>query len=315
VDALLRALFEGLGRHGAPVLAVGIFVGLALPRLADVVRPLLVPAIALGFVVALSRVDLRRLRRLAESPRTTLLLFAWLLFGAPAAMALAMEALAAPAVWRDLAVVHAAAPPVMASGAIALLLGLEVELAVLATTAATLLAPLSLALVLERGTGLDHTLFAPELALRLALFLAVCHLAAWGLRRWLGPLGLLANARLLDGFAVLGLLVFALAVMAGVGDRLREQPAAGLELLGLAFAVNVVLQALGTLLFAHHGLRVALTTGLLSGNGNLALVVAGLGNATPPDLALYVALAQFPVFLLPALQAPVYRRITRPPEE
>ncbi|GBD41912.1 hypothetical protein HRbin39_01299 [bacterium HR39] len=229
-------------------------------------------------------------------------------------MALLADVLGLPSVARDLLVVHAAAPPVTASGAIALLLGLEVELAVLATTAATLLAPLTLALVLERGTGLDLALSAPELALRLAVLLGVCHLAAWALRRRVGPLGLLANARLLDGVAVVGLLVFALAVMDGVAERLRLEPARGVDLLLFAFAANAGLQVLGALLFAHRGARTALTVGLLSGNGNLALVIAGLGESAPAVLALYVALGQFPVYLLPALQAPLYRRLLGPPD-
>jgi len=301
-------VLERLARHGAPALAAGIFLGLALPELAAALRPLLVPAIAVSFVVALARVDPGRLRALARTPRTTLPLLSWLLLGAPALVMFVTERPEVPPALGDALLLHAAAPPVMASSALALLLGLEVELAVLATTAATLLAPLTLALVVH-AAGIEVAVAAPELALRLALLLAVCGLLGAWLRRRLGPLGLLAHARRLDGAAVAGLLVFAVAVMDGVRGRLAADPGAFLGLLAAAFALNLGLQLAGALLFAHHGRRTALTVGLLSGNTNLGLVMAGLADVAPPTLALYVALAQFPVYLLPALLLPLCRRL------
>ncbi len=302
----MAALLALMGRHALPALALGVFLGLLWPQLAALARPLLVPAIAVSFALALARVDPTRLRALARRPRTTLPLLLWLLLGAPAAVSLLLtDTTTGPALTAAL-LLHAAAPPVMASGALALLMGLEVELAVLTTTAATLLAPASLALVV-RLAGLDLALAPAMLALRLALLLALCWLGGWLLRRWLGPLGLLARARELDGLAVLALLVFALGVMDGVRADLAAAPDRFLITLMAAFGLNLALQLTGALLFAHHGARTALTVGLLSGCTNLGLVLAGLADVAPPSFALYVALSQFPIYLLPALLAPLYR--------
>ena len=42
-----------LGQHGGAVIAVGVFLGLLLPPLASLLRPLLVPAILGPFLIAL----------------------------------------------------------------------------------------------------------------------------------------------------------------------------------------------------------------------------------------------------------------------
>jgi hypothetical protein len=63
VFAVVRG-FKGLawlGRHGGAVIAIGVFLGLLVPPLASLFRPLLVPAILTPFLIALLRIDWRRL--------------------------------------------------------------------------------------------------------------------------------------------------------------------------------------------------------------------------------------------------------------
>ena len=51
--------------------------------------------------------------------------------------------------------------------------------------------------------------------------------------------------------------------------------------------------------------------GLLSGNRNLALLLAVLVDRAEFDVLLFFAVGQFPIFVLPAVLAPVYRRIAQ----
>jgi BASS family bile acid:Na+ symporter len=62
--------------------------------------------------------------------------------------------------------------------------------------------------------------------------------------------------------------------------------------------------------FGWLGRSSALTVGLVGGNKNMAVVWASLGAAAnSPDLLLYFACAQLPIYLLPAALAPIYRRL------
>ena len=78
-----------------------------------------------------------------------------------------------------------------------------------------------------------------------------------------------------------------------------------------AFTVNLALQAIGAAVFWRAGRAQALTVGLLSGNRNLALLLAVLVDRAEFDVLLFFAVGQFPIFVLPAVLAPVYRRIAQ----
>ena len=49
--------------------------------------------------------------------------------------------------------------------------------------------------------------------------------------------------------------------------------------------------------------------GLVTGNCNMGLLLAALPRGADPDVALYFAVAQLPMYMLPALVAPLYRRL------
>lgn len=149
---------------------------------------------------------------------------------------------------------------------------------------------------------------------RLALLIGGCFFAAILLRRLL-PFGFtVRHTNLLDGLAVVGLLVFAIAVMDGVSALLADHPRRVLTYAAAVFGLNVGLQLLGTLAFLPRGLRTALTLGLTSGNGNLGLLLAALGDQASPEFQLFVAVAQFPIYLLPMVQRRLYRRLLPPGE-
>ena len=75
-----------------------------------------------------------------------------------------------------------------------------------------------------------------------------------------------------------------------------------------AFAANILLQLLGTGVAAAMGRRSALTVGFASGNRNMDLLLAVLPADSAPDLLLFFALAQLPIYILPAVLGPAYRR-------
>ena len=156
-----------LGRHGSSVIALGVFVGLAIPPFAALLKPLLVPAIVGPFLVALIRLDWRQLTGHLSQPATTALAVLWLLVLSPLLVHALAGALALAPALHDGMVLMAAAPPLMASGALALMLGLDVALAVVVTTLATALLPLTVPAIALHLLGIEIDIALGTLMLRL----------------------------------------------------------------------------------------------------------------------------------------------------
>jgi BASS family bile acid:Na+ symporter len=51
-----------------------------------------------------------------------------------------------------------------------------------------------------------------------------------------------------------------------------------------------------------------LTLGLCSGNANLGLLLAAMADRAAVELFVFVAVAQLPIYTLPVIQRPLYRR-------
>lgn len=294
-----------LGRHAAPCIAAGVFLGLLVPPLASLLRPWLVPAIILPFIVALLRLDLAALRSDLAHPLVPLLATGWVLIGAPVLVALGV--VLAPGPLDAALVTTAACAPLMATGALALLLGLDVGLAVLVTVVATALVPLTLPPLAFALAGLDVALQPMQLTGRLLLLILPSFLIAAAVRRLLGEPRLDRLAQPLSGLAVIGLVGFAIGIMDGVAAKLASDPPFVLACLALATLLNIGLQAVGYMLFGACGRPRALTIGLVSGNNNLGLVIAAMADRAPESLLIWVAMAQFPIYLLPLLQRQLYK--------
>ena len=298
-----------IGRQSSPLFFVAVFAGVLLPPLARLLQPLLLPAILLPFVVALVRLDLAALGRQARRPWLALGLVLWSLVGCPFLVALVLQSLPLDPDIAALLVTTAACAPLMASGALALLLGLDVALALLVVVPATALVPFTVPPLALGLAGIAIDLPAAALALRLALMVLGSAALAALVRRWLGPERLVTARPGLDGLAVLGFVVFAVGVMDGFTMTALARPALVGGIVVAVFALNLGLQAITVLvLLPFLPLRTALTAGLVAGNNNLGLILAAVIDTAPPAMLIFVATAQFPIYLLPIVQRPLYRR-------
>lgn len=298
-----------MGRHASLLFLVGVLAGVVAPPAARLLQPLLLPAILLPFVIALLRLEPAALLRHARRPALAIGLVAWSLVGSPLLVAIALRPLDVAPDIAALMVATAACAPLMASGALALLLGLDVALALVVVVPATALVPFTVPPMALWLAGLAIDLPATELALRLALLVGFSAAVAVAVRRWAGPRRLAAARPMLDGLAVLGFVVFAIGVMDGFTATALADPRLVAQIVAAVFALNLGLQALTTAALAPFlPLRAALTAGLVAGNNNLGLVLAAVVDTAPPVMLLYVAAAQFPIYLLPILQRPLYRR-------
>ncbi len=298
-----------LGGHATWVLFVGVFLGLALPDLASLARPLLAPAVVVLLTASLVRVDWQVLLSHLRRPWLTALVTAWLLVGSPLLTAGLLVHSPMPGSLVTALVLMAAAPPILSASPIAIILGLDGALALVVGLAATMLAPLTVPPLALALLGLELEIGVADFMLRLCIIVAVSFVAAFVIRRTIGRERLPQMAAHIDGVVVIVMLIFAVAIMDGVTATLLTQPATvGLWLL-TAFIANPALQIAGALAFFWLGRRRALTVGLVSGNCNMGLLLAAFPAGTDFEVVLYFAVAQLPMYMLPAVLLPLYRRL------
>ena len=309
----LHRVFDYLGQHATLFLAGGVLLGLLVPPLAALAHPLLIPGLLIPLVIALLRLDWGALAAYARRPGLVALIAAGLLLASPLAMWLALKLFSLPPALAQGLTLMAAASPIVSCAAISLILGLDAALAVVVIVVTTALIPFSLPTVALALLGLKIDIDLHVFMLRLALMVGGAFAAALVLRRVVPRHKLQANARMLDGASVATLVIFALAIMHGVSAVALARPGYVLLVTLAAFIANIVLQCLGTLAALRLGMRSALTVGLMTGNCNMGLVMVALADKADFNVIVFFAMAQIPMYMLPALLSPVYRRLLAAP--
>jgi len=303
-----------IGRHATRFMAGGLLLGILVPPLAALAKPLLIPTLLIPLTLALVRLDWRAMAAYRHRSLVVAALLGWLLGVSPLLVWLLTSALHAygmPDALRQALVLMAASSPIVSSVAIALIVGLDATLAIVAVLLATALVPLTLPAVALALLGLDLDIGLAAFMGRLGLLVGSAFAAAWVIRRLVPAPALAARTELLDGLTVVNLLLFGLAIMDGVTAYALARPAYVAGATTAAFAFNLLLQGAGLVVFRQLGLRGALTAGLLSGNCNVGLVLVALQGRASFDITVFFALAQIPMYVLPAVLEPIYRRLLR----
>lgn len=305
-------LLAATGRQGTRAVAASVFLGLAVPPLASAAKPLLVPCVLALLVMSFMRTDVRQLGNV----RNALLLagaLVWIMGILPAALGLIVSHVLPPSdngVMLAL-VLQAAAPPIMSTPAFAVLLGIEASVSLGIMLLALCIVPFSAPLMVSSFTDGALSLDGLDLALRLGGVLAVSTAGGFGLRAILGTRRIAHYNDHLNGVNVLLLLVLAVAFMDGVTLRFLAEPMLVIGIAALAAGVSLLAFAATFLLFRRAGGGQDLMLGFAAGNRNLGLLVAATGGLLPDTTWLYVALAQFPIYLLPYLLRPLANRLLR----
>lgn len=306
-------LLAAIGRQGTRAVAASIFLGLAVPPLASAAKPLLVPCVVVLLVLSFMRTDVRQLGNVRQAVLLGAALV-WVMGVLPAVLGLVVNHVLPPSdngVMLAL-VLQAAAPPIMSTPAFAALLCIEpavsLGLMLLALCVTPFIAPLMVSAFTDGALALNGF----DLALRLGILLSVTTGVGFGLRALLGTGRLARWNDHFNGINVLVLLVLAVAFMDGVTYRFLADPALVLTIALVAAGVTLVAFCATFLLFRRVGEGQDLMLAFAAGNRNLGLLVAATGGLLPDTTWLYVALAQFPIYLLPYLLRPLAARLLRP---
>ncbi len=305
---LLRFL-EHSARHGPALLAAGIFAGLLVPPLAALFRDVITLVVAALMTLVMLRVDFARVGAVLRRPAVVAAVLALLLLVTPVLAYAVATAAGLPGVLAAGLVLMATGCAATSSPAFARLVGLDGEVSFVIAILSTLLVPFTAPPLALGLLGIDLAISVGELMVRLALVVALPLVVSLVIRRVVGRARLERAGRGVDGAVVWLVVFYGFGVMDGMLARLLADPGWVLAGLALAFGGSAVLNIVTAGLMWWAGRGVALASGLLSGNRNMALYLAVLPAGTDPGLLLFFALCQFPLFLSPFLLKPVYARI------
>lgn len=298
-----------MARHGGLLLAACIFVGVAAPPLAALLRETLTVTVAGLMTLVLLRIDLAQVLGYLRRPLMVAALLAWLLIACPLIAYALVRAAGLDGPLGAALVIMATGCAATSSPAFARLVGLDASISLVVAVLSTLLVPFTAPPLALGLMGIDLAISVGALMGRLALIVGVPLLIALAIRRVVPPQRLSGWSGMVDGTVVLLLVMYGIGVMDGMQAKLLAEPAWIAGGLALAFLGNVGLNAATALAFLPAGRRVALAAGLLSGNRNMALYLAVLPAATDSRILLFFALCQFPLFLSPFLLRPLYDRL------
>ncbi len=305
---ILIRFLNAMTARATLVLPCSVAIGLLLPDLANLFRPLVTPLVWGLLTIAMIRTDWPGLRRLASRKLYVLVALAFLMMGLALLIAPSVRWLGLPAGLALSVSIMCLCPPITSAPALAPILGLNQPLSLVAAVAGLLLAPLTLPPLALHLLGLDLDVGVLDLMLRLGTLVGSALAAAILARRLLGA-RLAEVARPLDGVGMLLLVVFAIAIFDGVTAQLLADPLRVLAYVGAAFAAHAVYQAIAVAAFAWTGRRDALTMGFLAGTRNMGLLLAVLPAGADPGLLLFIATVQFPIYIMPTLLRPIYGRL------
>ncbi|HKU95891.1 MAG TPA: hypothetical protein VJR58_11470 [Vineibacter sp.] len=306
--ALLDRCLLLLSRRATLFLPWSLALGLAFQDLAATLKPLVTPLVVALLGIAMARTDWPAFVAVLRRPWLPLVMLA---VGMVLMPILATPVLSYLPIAPGLALalsLMTCLPPLTSMPAVAGLLGLDRAISLFVTVVGTAIMPLTappLALLLF---GLDLKIGVLEFALRLAGLVLGGAALALALRKSVLERTPHASARV-DGIAVVVLMVFAIPIMDGVLVRLQTEPWRAGSFVLWGFIATIVYIVIATLLFWPLGAQRACTAGYSAGSRNAALMLAVLPATVDPDYFLFIAAIQFPIYLMPTLLQPVYRRL------
>ena len=316
VAARTAQALEWLGSQGPRAIAALVFVGIAVPPAGELLKPYVTEAIFALLCLSFLRVDLSASRVYLRRPALVLAATAWTMVGVPLLVGeigvLSPLQAQSPDLYLAL-MLQAVASPMMASPALAAIMGLDSTLVLVTLVITTALVPLTAPLFAFGFLGSGLSLSPLNLGLKLLAILAGSMLVAGAIRWSMGAAAVKRHASVIDGLTVMFLFVFVSAVMGNVAGSLVADPIWALELTLLAFAVFFTLVAATVLIFREAGYARAMALGLMVSQRNMGLMLAATDGLLPGTTWLYFAFSQFPIYLSPQLLKPIVGRMNSQP--
>lgn len=304
-----------LGRFAPQAMAIGVFIGLLAPWLADILRPLLSPAVWLLLILSLLRVDVDAVIAQLKHPILPLSVTLWMLIASPIIVAGILTFFEfRPGIEAGMILI-AASSSLFSTPVLGVMFGLNGALLLVVLVAGTLLVPITLPMAALFLLGFDMGAEPLDLFVRMSVLVTSAAITVFALKKVVRKEVLTKYTPFMDGWAVVLLIIFAIAIMQGLTARIIDAPLDTLVLTGLSFATYVGLMILSALCFLIVGPKIGrqglVSVGFISGTRNLAIILAVLPANVDPDIPLFFAVGQFPIYIMPLLLRPVIDRLLK----
>ena len=309
---MIGCALRWLGRNAKAILPFSLVLGVALPEVGALMMPLVPALVSLFLVQAMVQVDWTTLFASIRDPRLAILALCWLLVGAPLLVGFVVPHLGLPAGLVLALSLTAGMPPLLSAATMVAMVGLDTVLALVIVVGATLITPFTLPWIAT--SVVSGELNAPVGVLFLRAITIVGGAVALSLfLRWIaGRKFIEARRQEIGGAGVVLLVVFAIPVMTPFAHAASTEPMTLAGFIVAVFAISLIQHILATALFWKAGRWRAFTVGFMACNRNMALLYAVLPPPVDPAIVLYIAAAQFPIYIMPTALYPVYRRFALP---
>lgn len=311
--SFLALFLAFLGRHGKWVLPLGLVAGFLFPQAAQPFRHLITPCIALLLFLAVLRIvrsqpEGAAIARAPEAKLIATVLLAQLalpltVFGLANLLGVAWQ-------WTLALTLVAAAPPISGSPNLVLLMKGDATLALRWLMLATLILPLSCLPVLYLLYPQEGQAVMLLPSIKLLSLIVGSALAAMLIDAWSRRFDISLSVPALDGAASLTLAVMVVGLMSAIHAPDMRMSDFLVTLL-IAIGINAGFQLGGVFAasFLKHPNSQIITTGVLSGNRNIALYLTALPASSTEPLLLFIACYQIPMYLTPLVGEFFYGRL------
>lgn len=291
------------GRDFASILLVlAVPVALASSDLVALFEPYAFHALFFLVIFSLNLLGDRPERVIAKIDILSVKIVLWQLFAVPAVVVLFSFATQMPAEVRTILLISATASSVFASPALVHIIGLDTALATRTMVLSTLLMPVSLFVFGVVASALPLSLSIGDYLARTFVFLVTPLVISSIWRRVaerLAPRKQAALSTFSYWGSVASLIAFGIGVMAVLHDFVPSDLPLVLGYASVAILFGCVVFGISMTLFMRSGASQSTTAGIMSAVRNVGLSFAILGTAAGAEVALYVAVCQFPIFLMP----------------
>jgi ACR3 family arsenite transporter len=306
----MHTVLAFVARHGRLVLVLGLLAGVALPGLANAMRPWIAEMVAGLLFLAALRVGPRQAVGALGDLGVSVGLAGLFQLVLPL-MAIGLFALAGMTgtALATFFVLMLAAPPVTGSPNFTIMTGNDGAPALRQLVVGTALLPLTVLPVfwLTPTFGAPATVFSA--AGGLMVLIAVAAGLAFGVRLTLLKEPSARTLTSIDGVSAIAMAVVVIGLMSAVGPALRQTPLWFAAVLTVVCAVNFAIQVAAAWIARRTGRdERAAATGIVAANRNVALFLTVLPRETVDPLLLFIGCYQIPMYLTPAVLGRFYRR-------
>ena len=298
-----------VAKNATIMLSIGVFIGIAFQPLARLLAPWLEILIIFNLSLSMIRIAPETLTKYINRPFLIASIFVFSMGVAPLILYFFTTTTGLEGPLGAGIVFHALTTPIMSAPALCILFGLDAALALIVTVMSYALVPFTLPPLALWLLGIELDVTVVELTWRLGRIVGTSFLIAFIVRKTFNQNFLNSQSSHMDGIMVLGMVGVAVSIMSGLPNFIADKPEFALTVLIVTYAINVVLQVLSTALFWKLGRRQAITVALITGNTNVALVLAAVSESASYELLVYFVLGQFPIYTLPLIAVPIYKKV------